>query len=76
MTQEERWLEKYNEVKDFIETNKRNPSKHRIEDHLMLNFIKHNRKLLNKDELKPERVEAFNELLKLIDKHKRKNQYA
>ena len=27
MTQDERWLDKYNEVKLFIETNKRNPSK-------------------------------------------------
>lgn len=31
MTQDERWLAKYNEVLDFIETNHRNPSKHRIE---------------------------------------------
>ena len=55
MTQDERWLEKYNEVKDFIEKNHRNPSKHRIEEHLMLNFIKHNRKLINKEEMKCER---------------------
>lgn len=27
MTQDERWLTKYNEVKNFIETNKRNPFK-------------------------------------------------
>lgn len=32
MTQEERWMVKYNEVIDFIETNHRNPSKHRIEE--------------------------------------------
>ena len=51
MTQDERWQEKYKEVKAFIETNKRNPSKHRIEEHLMLNFIKHNRKLMNKGEM-------------------------
>ena len=30
MTQDERWIARYNEVKDFIETNKRNPSKHRV----------------------------------------------
>ena len=75
MNQDERWLEKYNEVKSFIETNKRNPSKHRIEEHLMLNFIKHNRKLLNKGEMKQERVEKFNELLTTIEEYKRKNQY-
>ena len=75
MTQEEKWLEKYKEVKEFIETNKRNPSKHRIEEHLMLNFIKHNRKLLNAGTMKVERVEKFNDLLALIEENKRKNQY-
>ena len=28
MRQDEVWMEKYNEVVKFIETNKRNPSKH------------------------------------------------
>ena len=76
MTQDERWLEKYNEVKCFIETNKRNPSKHRIEEHLMLNFIKHNRKLMNAGAMKPERVDKFNQLLATIEEYKRKNQWA
>lgn len=76
MTQDERWQEKYNEVKTFIEENHRNPSKHRIEEHLMLNFIKHNRKLLNKGEMKPERVELFEKLLALCEENKRVNQYA
>jgi hypothetical protein len=39
MTQEERWQKRYEEVKNFIETNKRNPSKHRIEEHDMLNWV-------------------------------------
>ena len=75
MTQDERWLERYNEVKNFIETNHRNPSKHRIEEHLMLNFVKHNRKLMNAGKMKEERVEKFKELLALIEENKRKNQY-
>lgn len=75
MTQDERWLSKYNEVKDFIVKNKRNPSRHNIEDHMLLNFIKHNRKLLNKGALKAERVEKFKELLELAEQYKRKNQY-
>ena len=75
MTQDERWFEKYNEVKDFIVKNHRNPSRHNIEDHLALNWIKHNRKLLNKGVLKPERMEKFKELLALCDKYKRVNQY-
>ena len=74
MTQDER-LAKYDEVKDFIVKNHRNPSRHNIEDHLALNWIKHNRKLMNAGELKPERVERFKELLGLIEENKRVNQY-
>ena len=40
MTQDERWNLHYNEVKSFIEENHRNPSKHRIEEHDMLNWLK------------------------------------
>lgn len=76
MTQEELWHSKLQEVITFIETNKRNPSKHRAEEHIMLNWIKHNRKLLNANKLKPERVVAFNKLLLLIEDNKRLNQYA
>lgn len=75
MTQEEKWIAKYNEVIAFINSNKRNPSKHRIEEHLMLNFIKHNRKLLNKGVMKEERKALFLNLLDLIEQNKRKNQY-
>ena len=76
MTQDEKWLAKYNEVKEFIVNNHRNPSRHNIEDHLLLNWIKHNRKLMNAGTLKPERVEKFNELLSLIEDNKRLNQSA
>ena len=75
MTQDERWLIRYNEVKAFIETNHRNPSRHRIEEHDMLNWIKANRKKMNAGELKPERVVIFQSLLNLIEENKRKNQY-
>ena len=51
MTQDELWLAKWQEVIDFMETYHRNPSKHRIEEHLMLNWIKHNRKLMNAGEI-------------------------
>ena len=75
MTQEERWQKRYEEVKAFIETNKRNPSKHRIEEHNMLSWIKQQRKLVNANALKLERVEPFNKLLELMEQYKRKNQY-
>lgn len=75
MTQEERWMQRYNEALKFIEVNKRNPSKHRIEEHDMLNWVKHNRKLMNSGELKADRMERFKELLSLCEQYKRKNQY-
>ena len=75
MDQETKWYTRYNEVVDFIETNHRNPSKYRIEEHDMLNWLKANRKALNAGKLKPERIEQFNKLLELIEQYKRKNQY-
>ena len=75
MTQDERWLTRYNEVKAFIETNHRNPSRHRIEEHDMLNWLKASRKKMNAGELKPERVELFEKLLALCEEYKRVNQY-
>ena len=75
MTQKERWLVRYNDVVEFIETNHSNPSRHRIEEHDMLNWIKHNRKLMNAGTLKSERVELFKILLSLMGEYKRVNQY-
>ena len=75
MTQDEKWQAKYNEVVEFINTNHRNPSKHRIEEHNMLNWLKANRKLINAGALKPERGEKFKELLALMERYKRINQY-
>lgn len=75
MTQDDRWLAKYNEVMDFMETNHRNPSRHRIEEHDMLNWLKANRKALNAGKMKEERVEMFNVLLEAGEKVRRVNQY-
>lgn len=76
MTQEEQWQSKYSEVRTFIETNRRNPSKHRVEEHRLLNWIKHNRKMMHRDAMRPDRVEKFKALLELGEQHKRLNQYA
>ena len=75
MTQEERWKVRYQEVVTFILENRRNPSRHRIEEHDMLNWVKYNRKALNAEKMKPERVEQFKELLELLEQNKRVNQY-
>ena len=75
MDQETRWMTRYNEVKEFINKNHRNPSRHRIEVHDMLNWLKAKRKLLNAEGLKEPRLSKFKELLALIEEYKRKNQY-
>ena len=75
MTQDEKWYLRYQEVVGFIEKNHRNPSKHRIEEHNMLNWLKQQRKLANAGSLKSERVERFMQLLDTIEQYKRKNQY-
>lgn len=75
MDQDTRWLTRYNEVMEFMESNHRNPSRHRIEEHDMLNWLKATRKKLNAGELKEDRVELFQKLLELGEKYKRLNQY-
>ena len=75
MDQETRWLTRYNEVKEFIEREHRNPSKHRIEEHDMLNWLKANRKQMNAGTLKQNRIEQFNKLLALVELNKHVNQY-
>ena len=75
MTQDERWMIRYNEVMSFIEINLRNPSRHRIVEHDMLNWLKANRKRMNAGELKESRLSMFKELLLLVEENKRKNQY-
>ena len=75
MDQETRWLTRYNEVKEFIEREHRNPSKYKLEEHDMLNWIKANRKRMNAGSLKAERLEMFKRLLDLGEKYKHVNQY-
>lgn len=76
MTQDERRLEKYNDVVEFIQTNHRNPSRHNPEErYKFYNWIKHNKKLLNSGELKQERVVTFEKMLQLCETYKRVNQY-
>lgn len=75
MTQDERWMVRYNEVKYFIETNHRNPSKYYDEEKLMVHFLKRGRKLMNAGELAEPRLGMFRELLALSEQNKRKNQW-
>lgn len=75
MTQDERWLLRYNEVKSFIETNHRNPSKYNPDEMLMIHFMKRGRKLMNAGELAEPRLGMFKVLQELSERYRRKNQY-
>ena len=60
MTQNEKWLAKYQEVAEFIKTNKRNPSRYDDEERgRYCNWLRHNIKLLKAGRLKAERMEMF-----------------
>jgi hypothetical protein len=75
MTQEEKWQTKYNEIMAFMVENHRRPSKFVDEERGMRNWWKHQQKLVNAGDLNPNRLEKFNELLKLGEKYKHVNQY-
>ena len=75
MTQEERWQQQYEQMMEFMETNHRRPSKHRLEEHDMLNWFKATKKRIAKGELADERLKKFHVLLEVADKYRRLNQY-
>ena len=75
MTQEERWMAKFNEVIKFIEDNKRNPSKYVDSERGLRNWVKQQKKRLNAGELKEVRIKLLNQLLEIGEIFKRKNQY-
>lgn len=51
MDKEEKWLDCYKEIYAFVKQNHRGPSKHRVEEHRMVNWMKYNRKKLNSNKL-------------------------
>ena len=75
MTQDDKWMARYDEVMKFIERERRNPSKYRIEEHDMLNWVKANRKVKNAGKMKVERVALFEKLQGLMEDNKRVNQF-
>lgn len=75
MTQDELWMNKWQEAIDFLETNHRRPSKFVPEERDMRNWWKHNKKLMNAGTMKEDRVVLFNQLLELGEKYRHVNQY-
>ncbi len=75
MTQEERWIERYNEVMEFIEREHRNPSKYDLEVRHLYTWVKHQRKVLNAGKMKEIRVKKFEKLQELAEQYRHVNQY-
>lgn len=76
MTQEKRWMRRYQEVVEFINANHRNPSKYDdTERGLYYNWLRHNMKLYNSGGMKTERMAQFKQLLEMCERYKHKNQY-
>ena len=75
MTQDERWQQQYEQMMTFMNENHRRPSKHRVEEHDMLNWFKATKKRITKGELSEERQKKFNILLEVAEKYRRQNQY-
>ncbi len=75
MTQEEKWQIQYDQMMTFMKDNHRRPSKHRLEEHDMLNWFKATKKRIAKGELPADRLEKFKELLEVAKEYRRKNQY-
>ena len=75
MTQDERWQQQYEQMTAFMNENHRRPSKHRLEEHDMLNWYKATKKRIAKGELSKDRLEKFNTLQEVAEKYRRLNQY-
>ena len=75
MTQEEKWIKNYHAVMEYMESNKRNPSKYDITVRSLYTWIKHQRKVMNAGGMKPERVKLFLKFQELAEKFRHVNQY-
>ena len=75
MTQDEKWQRQYEQMMTFMETYHRRPSKHKLEEHDMLNWFKATKKRIAKGNYPEERLEKFKLLMGVADKYRRLNQY-
>ena len=75
MTQDERWKANWQEVMDFMEVNKRRPSKYVDSERGLRNWWKHQQKLFNAGLLKEDRIEMYKQLIEMRDRYRHVNQY-
>ena len=64
MTQDEKWQLQYEQMMAFMKDNHRRPSKHRLEEHDMLNWFKATKKRIAKGELPADRLVSSMPFLK------------
>ena len=75
MTQDERWQAQYDQMMAFMKENHRRPSKHRLEEHDMLNWYKYTKKMIARGDYPADRIAKFKILQDTADEYRRLNQY-
>lgn len=75
-SQDNLWNKKYEAYLRYLCEYRRRPSKHRVDDHTLLNWFKHNKRLMRRGLMMESREIRFRKLLELADKMLRLNQYA
>ena len=76
MTQEELWDDMYRKVTDFMNANRRTPSRHTASEAKMANWMKRNKQRLDNGTLLPRRQKRFCKVLAKAAMFRRVNQYA
>lgn len=71
-----KWHSMWQAYMDFMNANKRRPSKYYPDERTLYNWYKHCRKQINKGEMPQERMRAFRELINVAMKYHRLNQYS
>jgi len=75
MTQDERWKANWQEVMDFMEVNKRRPSRYVDSERGLRNWWKHQQKLFNAGLLKEDRIGMYKQLIETGESYRHVNQY-
>lgn len=76
MTQDELFEQHLQELEQYVKKYRRFPSKHRIEDHKLLNWMKYVRKQLKAEQLSADRASRFVALLERYGQYRKLNQYS
>ena len=69
-------MKHWDECFNFIMKHRRLPSKYRLEERDMVNWLKYNRKRMNGNKMQSAYAERYDKLLQLCEKYRRINQHA